>query len=571
MNSRLEAEIPNRIRPRIVLILIVTVIAAIGATYIGAQRFFRAQAISVAASQHALYQRSLNEAIAQHQHLPFILSKNPLIADHVARGTAARLNALLSSFSQASSLEAIYVMSLTGEVVAASNYQQDSSFLGQNYGFRPYFKEAAEGRRGDYFALGATTGRPGYFVAEPLRAATGDVLGVVAIKLDVSELQASWERRGERVLVTNDAGIVVISSNRDWLYHSINALDPTRRQAIVASRQFGGQAIPVLDWQVQGNGRALLENQLHFVASGPTEIVDWTVYYLTDGSDVRAQTLYATSILGAFITGLIAFSVFLRSQRIRAALDLSQRQRHELEAANRRLVTAQEELARSSKLAALGQLSASVTHELGQPISALKNHLFAAEIGQEITSPETLVNLRRLADRMEGITKQLRFFARRGGEEWKNVDMAAVVREALSLMEHDFAASGVEVDWQEPEQPCIVEGNQLQLEQAVVNLLRNAQDAMQNSDSRQVRISCTHERGEVSISVRDTGTGLQNQPLETLKEPFFSTRSSGDGMGLGLAITTEILRAHGGQVHAVDADEGGAIFTITVPASEDPS
>ncbi len=548
------------------MILISMILIAIAATYWGALRLFESQAISVAKSQHALYLRSLNEAIRQHQHLPFVLGRNPAFADQFARGDTSRLNETLADFAEASGLEAIYLMDLDGLVVAASNHALPSSFMGQNYGFRPYFQTAAAGDHSDYFAIGATTGRPGYFVAEPLRGASGQIVGVVAIKLDISELQASWEERGEFVLATNADGIVVLSSVRDWLYRAIGPIDEAQRTVIANSRQFGQEALSPLQWTPDDAGRVTVEDDAYFLISGPTELVDWTVSYLTPQRAVQRQTLLATGVLGFFIIALIGISVFLRSRRIQAALDLSQRQRRELAQTNERLVKAQEELARSSKLAALGQLSASVTHELGQPISALKNHLVAAEIGGEITSPDTLQNLRRLADRMEGITRQLRFFARRGGDGWGDVDIAAVIGEAISLMRHDLAAARADLSWRAPEVSCRVRGDQLQLEQAMVNLLRNALAACQDAEPPQISVSCGHDDGMIMLNVADNGAGLEGQNLDALQEPFFSTRSSGEGMGLGLAITTEIIRAHDGALSAFDGPTGGAVFQITLPA-----
>ena len=402
-------------------------------------------------------------------------------------------------------------------------------------------------------------------MAEPLYASTGDIVGAVAIKLDISELQMSWQNRGEVVLAVNPDGIVVISSYPEWLYQSVTPLEQARRASIIESRQFGTKPIDPLAWIDKDDGRVELQGQRYLLTSGKTELVDWTVHYLTREAYIRQQTLLATAVLGAFIAGLIGFSVFLRSQRIRAALTVSQIQRQELEDANTQLLSAQEELARSSKLAALGQLAASVTHELGQPISALKNHLFAAEIGNEITSPETLSNLRRLVDRMESISKQLRFFAGKGGDQYTETDMASVIDVALGLVRHDLDAADVILDWTKPVKPCLVLGNRLQLEQVMVNLLRNALNAVKDHSPAQIDITCLAQRNCVAVTVSDNGSGLQGQALETLQEPFYSTRSSGEGMGLGLAITTEIVRAHGGDVSADDRPGGGASFTVSVP------
>lgn len=560
-------EIPDRMRRSVMGVLVITIVLATAATYLGAQRLFVAQTQSVALGQHALYLRSLNEAVGQHQHLPFILAQNPLLADRVARGDGSDLNETLRDFSDAAGLEAIYVMTLDGDVVAASNFADPGSFIGQNYAFRPYFQGALEGHYSDYFAIGVTTGRPGYFVAGPLASSTGDVIGVIAIKLDISELQAVWEDRGEHVLATNADGVVLVSSDPDWLYRTVGALDETRRAEILTSRQFADETLQPLSWDDSAQGRVILDGQSHFLTSGQTELVSWTVHFLSPTAVASRQTLMATGVLGSIIAVLIGFAVFLRSRRISAALAVSQRRRKELIAANVQLVQAQDDLARASKLAALGQLAASVTHELGQPISALKNHLMAAEIGNEITSPKTADNLKRLTARMEGITKQLRFFARRTQNAKTPVEIGAVIQEALALLQHDIEAAEITMIWHPPGRDITMTAEQLQLEQAMVNLIRNAVQASEGTPEALVQVELEEADHTITIRISDSGAGFDGLTLDQLQEPFFSTKSSGVGMGLGLAITAEIVRDHGGVLTASDGPTGGAVFTVTLPKS----
>ena len=204
-----------KIRTRIVAMLVATVLLATTATFFGAMQYFERSARADADNQLALYLRSLNEALKQHQHLPYILAENEALVRAVEGGNPEALNPMLADFAQAAGLEAIYVMDPGGTVTAASNAGTPQSFLGQNYRFRPYFQEALAGQQSDYFAIGATTGRPGYFVAVPLSNASGARLGAVVIKLDVSELQAAWEERGEPVLAVNAQGITVLSADPD--------------------------------------------------------------------------------------------------------------------------------------------------------------------------------------------------------------------------------------------------------------------------------------------------------------------------------------------------------------------
>lgn len=552
-----------KIRTRIVAMLVATVLLATTATFFGAMQYFERSARADAANQLALYLRSLNEALKQHQHLPYILAENEALVRAVEGGNPEALNPMLADFAQAAGLEAIYVMDPGGTVTAASNAGTPQSFLGQNYRFRPYFQEALAGQQSDYFAIGATTGRPGYFVAVPLSNASGARLGAVVIKLDVSELQAAWEERGEQVLAVDTQGITVLAADPTWLYRATTDLSAAERQAIAEERQFGNQALESLGWSPLGAGMVGVAGERFLLASDRADFQGWTVHYLTPQAQIRQQTFLTTAFAGALITVLIGFATFLRSQRIEAALEASQLHRKELIAANAQLLAAQEELARTAKLAALGQLAASVTHELGQPISALKNHLAAAEIGNEITSPKTAENLRNLAERMEAISSELRFFARGRTSAPESFDLRDAIKEALSLLVHD--TQGIAVDVKLPDASVPVKARRLEIEQAFVNLIRNGLQASRDSDTPKVQIALETNGGDRFVSVTDNGPGLGDATLKDLQEPFFSTKPSGVGMGLGLAITTEILRGHGGALNAKNRPEGGAVFEMTLP------
>ncbi|MEL7345446.1 MAG: cache domain-containing protein, partial [Pseudomonadota bacterium] len=393
-----------RIRGRIVAILIGTIVVATVATYFAANQYLERSARADAENQLALYLRSLNEALKQHQHLPYILAQNTDLVAAVEAKRPETLNPMLADFAAAAGLEAIYVMDLAGNVTAASNAGTPQSFLDQNYRFRPYFTQALAGRQSDYFAIGATTGRPGYFVAVPLESVGTGTLGALVIKLDVSELQLAWQARGEVVLAVDEQGITVLAADPAWLYRATKDLNETQRNVIKQERQFGNQSLAPLGWERIGRDAVSVAGERFLLTSEAADFQDWTVHYLTPEAGITQQTLLTTGFAGAIVTVLIGFATFLRSQRIETALEASQQHRHELINANAQLVAAQEELARTTKLAALGQLAASVTHELGQPISALKTHLAAAEIGNEITSPTTAANLRKLAERMEAIS-----------------------------------------------------------------------------------------------------------------------------------------------------------------------
>ena len=557
--------IPGKMRPSILGVLIVTVVLATVATFFGAQRYFELLETRAASNRMVLYLRALNETLRQHQHLPFVLARDSRYSEALQPlAVEFNINDSLNLLAQEARLEAIYLMDASGLVLATSNAGEPYSFLGQNYGFRPYFQEALKGKRSDYFAIGSTSGRPGYFVAEPLSFAGHAQKGVIAIKLDVSELQRSWENDNETVVAINSDNIVVLASNPDWLYRPTANLVPELRRSILESRQFGSEPLRPLSWTPLDKNRVAVGGINYILASGSSDWRGWTVHYLQPESTILRQTLLATAFFGGIIAILVGFATFLRSRRIELAYTVSEHQRGELVETNRQLEKAQTELAQSAKLAALGHLAASVTHELGQPITAFRNHLVAAEIGNEINSPTTAVNLSKLVDRMEAITGQFRFFARGGSEPKVPVMLSSILTEAEYLLRTEIDRTGITFTAAAFTTPIEIHTHQVQLEQAFTNILRNAIHAVEEVTAPEVRVTVVKCQDQVEIHVSDNGPGLAGASLTDLQEPFFSTKPSGVGMGLGLAIATEIIKDHGGEIRLGRTDIG-AEFIVTLP------
>lgn len=560
-------------RKRVTAILVIVTIAMIVSLFFAATSYFRSEETTEAANRLSLYTRSLNDTLERFQYLPFVLSQDPLVVSGVTVGAQgekpSELNTRLAEFANVSNLEAIYLMNLSGSVIASSNYNLPQSFMGQNYAFRPYFQNALSGNRGEFFGVGATTGRPGYFVSEPVFQ-NDKIIGVIAIKIDMSELQLLWEQGGENVFVSNGDGIVVLSSTPSWLYRTLQPLSQEEIAAIAINRQFIGKELVSLDWATKGDDVASLDGANFVYAKEAINRLDWTVHYLLNETRIYERAALTTVIFGSVLAVFLVFATFMRSARIRSALSISQSDRAQLLKANHELKTTQEQLSRTSKLAALGQLSASVTHELGQPISALRNHLTAAEISGELKPGHTLEKLTRVIDRMDNITKQLRFFTRpistqRQEDQMQNIDLRDVIKGALDLVEHTLKSACVVVDYAANETPVYVTGNRLRLEQVVVNLLTNSVTAMEDSPAKKLEISLVERGNKVDILVRDSGSGFGDRNIAKLQEPFHTTRASGNGMGLGLSIATEIIREHNGAITAQNLDDGGAEFIISLP------
>jgi two-component system C4-dicarboxylate transport sensor histidine kinase DctB len=315
--------------------------------------------------------------------------------------------------------------------------------------------------------------------------------------------------------------------------------------------------------------------QLHYFASD-----DWAV---TRSWLVTAIVIFLTGI------GFIAFQI-ARARRVDAALRRSEKEEAKLRLANerlaveidermaaeRRLKRTQNELERASRLAALGRLAASVTHELGQPIAAMRNHLVAAELGQGARG-KLLESITGLVERMEGITRQLKFFASSDSEAFRELDLREAIQVALDLVAPNLERGGVEVRLDLPVAPVRLRGIRLRVEQVVTNLLRNAIDATEGCVSPQIAVRAGEGAGEEGgarsdgawLEIEDNGHGLGRATLADLQEPFVTTRESGRGMGLGLAISASIVKDHNGVMSARNVDSGGAVFRITFPVLTD--
>ena len=200
-------------------------------------------------------------------------------------------------------------------------------------------------------------------------------------------------------------------------------------------------------------------------------------------------------------------------------------------------------------------------------------HLSGADPGEATTrevdeSGEVLQKLDRLVDRMSETTRQLRFFARRGGEAFDDVALADVVVGALETMRPAIRSEGVDLQCRIASPDTVVRGGRMRLEQVLVNMIRNALDSMQDSSDKHLSIAMEQEREYARIVVRDTGKGIAGGLETTIFEPFVTTKASGEGMGLGLAISAEIVKEHGGSLFARNNDSGGAEFVMELPSPE---
>jgi two-component system C4-dicarboxylate transport sensor histidine kinase DctB len=541
--------------------------------------YFKAEEISTAKGRLSLYKSTLESEIERISYFPYVLAQDPYVINGTLGKNLNGLNKRLADFAEKSQLDFIYLLDETGLTIASSNYNQADSFLGKNYGFRPYFKEAMKGEVGEFYGIGITTSLPGFFISAPVRNYGGDIIGVIAIKLNLRRLEQNWAEAGEVVLLTNADGVVLLSSNPDWRYKALHDIPDERRAIIQESRQFQNEPLSLLHWNQRNENQASIQGIRYLLVTATLPSRQWTLSFFASERAIETQA-WLTLITLVVIASLM-FAVFQirKTKRIGAALRESQADSEELREANHllaveieerkateeRLKNAQDELARTSRLAALGHVSVSVTHELGQPLAAMKNYLAAAEISGSSANPKLLSQFGGLITRMEAITKQLKFFSRKGSRDFEKVNLQDVLRGAEELLAPNLEKHGITYTNGLPNKPIFVRGNKHRLEQVMTNIMRNAIDAMNGEELRQLHVDIQRTDNHGILRILDTGPGIGQSTIRDLEEPFYTTRASGEGMGLGLAISTEIVKEHGGSIHAENRYDKGAAFHIEIP------
>jgi two-component system C4-dicarboxylate transport sensor histidine kinase DctB len=214
----------------------------------------------------------------------------------------------------------------------------------------------------------------------------------------------------------------------------------------------------------------------------------------------------------------------------------------------------------------MGEMASSVAHELNQPLAAMKTYLAGARLLlQRRRGEEALSSFQRiddLIDRMGAITRQLKSYARKGGEAFEPVDVKQAISSALSMMEPQLKARVIRITRTLPRSPVMVLADRVRLEQVIINLLRNAIDATRGRADPEIEILLSAGQ-TATLAVRDNGHGIAD--LDTLFEPFYTTKKSGEGVGLGLAISSGIVNDLGGRLTARNGETGGAVFEVQLP------
>jgi two-component system C4-dicarboxylate transport sensor histidine kinase DctB len=569
-----------------------------------------------------LYASSLEREIDKYAYFPTTLGLERevlrlLVTPDPAQ--AEQVNQYLEQLNERAGTLSIYILDGKGKVVATSNWRRADSFLGEDLSFRPYFRQAMDTGNGRFFGIGTTRGEPGYYLSSALTDRHG-TLGVAVVKVGLKQLEKSWSTVEAPALVSDENGVVILSSVSDWKFTTLKPLDEATRGAFDRTQQYNRRALNplgVVELAELGHGARLVrlpkaeqEMVSMFPVAGtflaqtqPLAGTPWNITVFSPQEQVRGIAANRAAVAGVGTAFLLILAVMLNERRRHlkdrlAAQEALQKAHDELERkvaertadlssantrlqqevaeriqAERTLRAAQEELVQAGKLAVIGQLAAGVAHELNQPLAALRtlsgNARKFLERGNLETTSGNLDRIAELVDRMGRLTAQLKSFARKSSGKPQRVPLRRAVENALFLLEQRLKQKRTVVCIDLPDEELEAWCDANRLEQVLVNLANNALDAMEDLREPALEIAVRREEDRIQIEVRDRGPGLSDEARTRLFEPFFTTKEAGSGLGLGLAISAGIVADSGGSLSGDNHPEGGAVFTLEIPAARE--
>ncbi|UXU76185.1 ATP-binding protein [Paracoccus sp. SMMA_5_TC] len=521
----------------------------------------------------ALYIGNLLSELQRTSVVPQLLARDPALISALLSNDYSATSARLISSQKEIAAASIKLLDGSGRTVGST----DRNLIGTNYVQEPFFVEAMRSKD-TVFTVSSSPQGAYEFAYSRTVVAEGRTLGVVVVGADLSRLVRSWAGISDAIAVTDSAGQIILSTEPRWRGLTLPEALAVRSAPSAIARAFQVTA----DWAATPadayvEGRAVMQTETRIPFRG-WKMIAFTTY---DSVRERVNAVLAMVIMGFAI--LLAAVFYLLSRRARVESAAWMRESADLRALNQRLTreiaerermqkelrVAEQTVQQSSKLAALGEMSAGVSHELNQPLAAMKTYLAGARLLlQRGRAEEALSSFQRIDDlveRMGAITRQLKSYARKGGEAFEPVDLRAALSSALVMMEPQLRSRTIRLLRNTPRYPVMVYCDRIRLEQIIINLLRNAIDATKGLRDPAIEITIS-SGSHAFLSVADNGPGVSD--LENLFEPFFTTKKPGEGTGLGLAISSGIAADFGGRLTAHNAsDEGGrgAVFELELP------
>jgi two-component system C4-dicarboxylate transport sensor histidine kinase DctB len=518
--------------------------------------------------------------------LPVALAEYPDVAALLKTGgdNSQAVNDRLERLAEKTNAAAIYVIGPDGRTLAASNYRKPTSFVGQNYAFRPYFRDAMAAGDAELFALGTVSGRPGLYLARRINDGES-LLGVIVVKVEFDSLAREWSRQMGTSMIADSHGIVIISGRRDWQFRTLRALDATEKAEIAASRQFEGASLQRLPFDT-GNADVLINGAPHRSVTVPVGLEGGRLIALMPTQRaIEGSRAQARIVVVLILFALLAILTWQYRQLERAAIqqEVQRELEHkvaertfELEKANEQLTIesteralseqkyrrSREELAQANRLGTLGQVTAGVAHEINQPVAAIRafaeNALAFLNRSRPEKADENLRQIVGLTERIATITGDLKGFARRKTPAVGPTSLSDAIEAALLLVRHRITATNTRIKWDKRAAAVAVRADRVRLEQVFVNLIQNSLDALDGAQGGQIEVTFVQADEQVVVIVADNGPGFPDELRPKLFIPFSTGKEQ--GLGLGLPIVRDIVREFGGEIRLLEGT--GARFEL---------
>jgi two-component system C4-dicarboxylate transport sensor histidine kinase DctB len=555
---------------------------------------------------------SLSGTLARFDFLPALLETTPAVMELLARPGDPVLrdqaNRSLVRINAIAGADMLFVLDAQGNAQAAADWDQPVTTVGHNYSYRPYMKGALAEGRGRFFGIGATSRIPGYFLSYALRS--GKVtLGVATVKVNLVAAEQSWGTLPGEVLVADERGVVLLTSNPAWKFRALMPLSPQARAEVLAEKPYGADP-PLVPWAngvsaVRNGEHVRLGEDEHLVTTRAMPTQHWQMVALDSLAPAyaRARNQSLMAGLAAAVACLLAMAAWqsrragMQKLATQAALQAAHdtletrvvERTRQLSEANASLAAevetrkaveqslhdTQAELVHAAKMAVLGQISAGLAHELNQPLAALRTLSDNAVVLMDKQRlDETRGNLQRishLVGRLGELTRRLKTFAHKPGDRPVPTPLALAVGNAQGLLAERLRRLGVKVEVAIDPSDLAVLAEPAQVEQVLVNLMVNALDAMATTPERHLQVRAGAAAGRVTIRVSDSGPGIPPAMQSHLFEPFATSKPPGAGLGLGLMISRRIVRSFGGELAAEHNARGGACFCIDLPLASAPA
>ncbi|MEC3948069.1 ATP-binding protein [Sphingobium sp. HWE2-09] len=582
--------LPVWVRRLIPLLLAIMVIG--GAAALFGDRYhaaLRAQAIATERNETTQQTRAvlrlLESELQKFRLLPVVLGEYPDLRAALRSGRVdMTLNDKLAVLKAKTGAGAIFALDRHGRTIAASNARLPSSFVGQDYSFRPYYSVGWRRGGGEYFALGTVSHRPGLYLSRRIESSDGPI-GVIVVKVEFAAIERTWQDRRALSFVADGNGVLLLSSDPALRFRALRAIDPARKAQIKQALQFGGAPLTPLGIAIGTDGLTRMpDGSQAMTATLAVPVPGWRLYHIEpldgalQGARQRAEiAAILFAILLALLLAVAAWAIVRRARAMEARSVLERevalrtrdlaREMDARVSADQRYRQAREELAHANRLGTLGTISAGVAHEINQPVATIRTFAENASAFLARAQPEQVAtNLREIVamtDRIGSITAQLRRYARRGVGEIGPVSLGLAIDGVRLLVGDRFRSAGVRIDLPRPDPALMVRAGRVRLEQVLVNLLTNALEAVQGQPDPWVMVTLAQADGRVMLDIRDSGTGIDAAVADQLFMPFATTKAG--GLGLGLHIARDIMVEFGGSLDHVAGDDH-TLFRMTLDA-----